>query len=102
VLDKGVVIDAWLRVSIVGIDLVTVEARVVVASCETYLKHAQAMGLTRLSARPVEPTPQTAAKQHDALVAENAALSALLAARKGSEAVRARPVRHGRRAVAIR
>ena len=40
VLDKGVVIDAWLTVSLVGIDLVTVKARVVVASIETYLTYA--------------------------------------------------------------
>ena len=38
VLDKGIVIDAWVRVSLVGIDLITVEARVVVASIDTYLK----------------------------------------------------------------
>ena len=36
VLDKGIVIDAWVRVSLVGIDLITVEARVVVASIDTY------------------------------------------------------------------
>lgn len=40
VLDKGIVIDAWLRVSLVGIELVTIEARVVVASLETYLDYA--------------------------------------------------------------
>ena len=40
VLDKGIIIDAWARVSLGGIDLLTVEARVVVASVETYLKHA--------------------------------------------------------------
>lgn len=44
VLDKGIVIDAWLRVSLVGIDLVTVEARVVVASIDTYLKYSEAVG----------------------------------------------------------
>jgi hypothetical protein len=44
VLDKGIVIDAWMRVSVVGIDLLTVEARVLVASFETYLQHAQAVG----------------------------------------------------------
>ena len=43
VLDKGIVIDAWVRVSLVGIDLLTVEARVVVASIDTYLRHADAM-----------------------------------------------------------
>jgi gas vesicle structural protein len=42
VLDKGIVIDAWVRVSLVGIDLMTIEARVVVASIETYLQKADA------------------------------------------------------------
>lgn len=46
VLDKGIVIDAWLRVSLVGIDLITVEARVVVASIDTYLKYSEAVGQT--------------------------------------------------------
>ena len=41
VLDKGIVIDAWVRVSLVGIDLITVEARVVVASIDTYLKYSE-------------------------------------------------------------
>ena len=41
VLDKGIVIDAWARVSLIGIDLITVDARVVVASIETYSKYAQ-------------------------------------------------------------
>ena len=39
ILDKGIVIDAWVRVSLIGIDLLTVEARVVVASIDTYRKH---------------------------------------------------------------
>ena len=38
VLDKGIVIDAWVRLSVVGIDLITIEARVVVASIQTYLQ----------------------------------------------------------------
>ncbi len=46
ILDKGVVIDAWARVSLVGIELLAVEARVVVASVETWLKYAEAVGLT--------------------------------------------------------
>jgi len=52
VLDKGIVIDAWVRISLVGIDLVTVEARVVVASIDTYLKYADAVGLVGLVSRP--------------------------------------------------
>src|SRR5438094_7897478 len=76
VLDKGIVIDAWVRVSLVGIDLITVEARVVVASIDTYLKYSEAVGTVAPVAKPV--AIDTAA--HDALVAENAALRARLAA----------------------
>lgn len=50
ILDKGIVIDAWARVSLVGIELLTVEARVVVASVETFLKYAEAVGLTATAA----------------------------------------------------
>ncbi len=46
ILDKGVVIDAWARVSLVGIELLAIEARIVVASVDTYLKYAEAIGLT--------------------------------------------------------
>jgi len=46
ILDKGLVIDAWVRVSVLGLELLTVEARVVIASVETYLKYAEAIGLT--------------------------------------------------------
>jgi hypothetical protein len=52
VLDKGIVIDAWVRISLVGIDLITVEARVVVASIDTYLKYADAVALAGLVSRP--------------------------------------------------
>jgi hypothetical protein len=46
ILDKGVVIDAWVRVSLVGIELIAIEARVVIASVDTFLKYAEAIGLT--------------------------------------------------------
>jgi hypothetical protein len=52
VLDKGIVIDAWVRLSLVGIDLITVEARVVVASIDTYLKYAEAVGAVASASRP--------------------------------------------------
>jgi hypothetical protein len=52
VLDKGIVIDAWVCVSVVGIDLLTIEARVVVASIQTYLKNATAIGELAPVARP--------------------------------------------------
>lgn len=46
VLDKGIVIDAWARISVVGIDLLGMKMNVVVASIETYLLYAEALGLT--------------------------------------------------------
>ena len=52
ILDKGIVIDAWVRISLVGIDLITVEARVVVASIDTYLRYAEAIGITSPVSRP--------------------------------------------------
>jgi gas vesicle structural protein len=52
VLDKGIVIDAYVRVSLVGIDLVSVEARIVVASVETYLRYAEAIAVTGQASRP--------------------------------------------------
>jgi len=46
ILDKGVVVDAWVRVSLVGIEILAVEARVVVSGVDTFLKYAEAVGLT--------------------------------------------------------
>jgi len=50
ILDKGVVIDAWARISLVGIELLAIEARVVISSVETFLKYAEAVGLTAQAA----------------------------------------------------
>ncbi|MFL5693852.1 MAG: gas vesicle structural protein GvpA [Ktedonobacteraceae bacterium] len=50
ILDKGIVIDAWIRISAVGIEVLAIEARVVVASVETYLRYAEAIGLTASAA----------------------------------------------------
>ncbi len=49
ILDKGVVVDAWVRISLVGIELLAIEVRAVVASVETYLKYAEAVGLTAMA-----------------------------------------------------
>jgi hypothetical protein len=43
-LDKGLVIDIYLRVSLIGIEILTVDARIVVASVDTYLRFAEAVG----------------------------------------------------------
>ncbi|HYZ30453.1 MAG TPA: gas vesicle protein GvpJ [Thermoleophilaceae bacterium] len=50
ILDKGLVIDVYVRVSLIGIEIVTVDARVVVASVETYLRFAEAAGRLNLEA----------------------------------------------------
>jgi gas vesicle structural protein len=52
VLDKGIVIDAYVRVSLVGIELLTIDARVVIASVDTYLRFAEAVN--RLDLQPSE------------------------------------------------
>jgi hypothetical protein len=63
ILDKGIVIDVWLTVSALGLELLTLEARIVVASCETYMKYAEGIGLTmnvappRVAALPVAALP---------------------------------------------
>jgi hypothetical protein len=46
ILDKGVVVDAWVRISLVGIEILAIEARVTVSGVDTFLKYAEAVGLT--------------------------------------------------------
>src|SRR4026208_606431 len=77
VLDKGIVIDAWVRVSLVGIDLIVVEARVVVASIDTYLKYSEAVSQVAPVSRP-----QAELGDHETVLRENAALRAERAATK--------------------
>ncbi len=79
VLDKGIVIDAWVRVSLVGIDLLTVEARIVVASIDTYLKYSEAVGITSPMSRPREVTSGDG--ELERMRAENADLRRQLALR---------------------
>lgn len=49
ILDKGLVIDAYVRVSLVGIELLTIDARIVVASVDTYLRFAEAVNRLDIS-----------------------------------------------------
>ncbi len=51
ILDKGLVIDAYVRVSVIGIELLTVDLRVVVASVDTYLRFAEAVDRLNLQAQ---------------------------------------------------
>src|SRR6201981_2850934 len=49
ILDKGMVIDAYVRVSLVGIELLTIDARIVIASVDTYLRFAEAVNRLDIS-----------------------------------------------------
>jgi len=52
ILDKGIVIDAYVNVSVAGVDLVSVDARIFVASVQTYLLYADAISATAGASRP--------------------------------------------------
>src|ERR671930_522431 len=78
VLDKGLVVAAWVRVSLVGIDLITVEARVVVGSIDTYLKYSEAVGQVAPLSKPAVES-----KGYEEVIAENDALRAQLATSPG-------------------
>jgi hypothetical protein len=54
VLDKGIVIDAYVRVALVGIEILTIDARIVIASVDTYLRFAEAVNRLDLSSRERE------------------------------------------------
>src|SRR5438874_2403602 len=58
ILDKGLVIDVFLRVSLVGIELLTVDARIVIASVDTYLRFAEAVNRLEISTSDSEGIPQ--------------------------------------------
>ena len=49
ILDKGIVIDAFVRVSLVGIEILTIDARIVIASVDTYLRFAEAVNRLNIS-----------------------------------------------------
>src|SRR5579859_6572943 len=56
--DKGLVVDVFLRVSLVGIELLTVDARIVIASVDTYLRFAEAVNRLDLGQSSDEGLPQ--------------------------------------------
>lgn len=58
ILDKGLVIDAYVRVSLVGIELVTIDARIVIASVDTYLRFAEATNRLDLYQQGGESLPE--------------------------------------------
>ena len=60
ILDKGLVIDAYVRVSLVGIELITIDARIVIASVDTYLRFAEATNRLDLYEKGGKDLPEMA------------------------------------------
>jgi hypothetical protein len=58
ILDKGLVIDIYIRVSLVGIELLTIDARIVVASVDTYLRFAEAVNRLDLNDTQTSGLPE--------------------------------------------
>jgi gas vesicle structural protein len=58
ILDKGLVIDAYVRLSVIGIEVITVDARVVIASVDTYLRFAEAVNRLDLTETEVSGLPE--------------------------------------------
>src|ERR671924_1331772 len=58
ILDKGLVIDVFVRVSLIGIEIVTIDARIVIASVDTYLRFAEAVNRLDLMATETQGLPE--------------------------------------------
>ena len=58
ILDKGLVIDAYVRISVIGIELVTIDARIVIASVDTYLRFAEAVNRLDLAETQIAGLPE--------------------------------------------
>ena len=58
ILDKGIVIDAYVRVSVIGIELVTIDARIVISSVDTYLRFAEAVRRLDLNETELSGLPE--------------------------------------------
>jgi hypothetical protein len=58
ILDKGLVIDAYVRVAVIGIELVTIDARIVIASVDTYLRFAEAVNRLDLTETQLSGLPE--------------------------------------------
>jgi gas vesicle structural protein len=58
ILDKGLVIDAYVRVAVIGIELITIDARIVIASVDTYLRFAEAVNRLDLAQTELAGLPE--------------------------------------------
>jgi gas vesicle structural protein len=58
ILDKGLVIDAYVRIAVIGIELITIDARIVIASVDTYLRFAEAVNRLDLTKTELAGLPE--------------------------------------------
>jgi gas vesicle structural protein len=76
ILDKGLVIDAYVRVAVIGIELVTIDARIVIASVDTYLRFAEAVNRLDLAQTQTQGLPELTEKGPE-MLAEGATEGAI-------------------------
>ena len=95
ILDKGLVIDAYVRVAVIGIELVTIDARIVIASVDTYLRFAEAVNRLDLTQTELSGLPELQEKgaeevtEHGIEQAEDKLTPSLKTAAKGAAAAAA-------------
>ena len=65
ILDKGLVIDAYVRVAVIGIELITIDARIVIASVDTYLRFAEAVNRLDLTQTELAGLPELTNKMEE-------------------------------------
>ena len=95
ILDKGLVIDAYVRVAVIGIELVTIDARIVIASIDTYLRFAEAVHRLDLNETELSGLPELQEKGAEEVTEhkiEDAEASRLRTVAKGAAAAMAAAV----------
>ena len=68
ILDKGLVIDAYVRVSVIGIEILTIDARIVIASVDTYLRFAEAVNRLDLAQTETAGLPELEERAAESVV----------------------------------
>ena len=89
ILDKGLVIDAYVRVAVIGIELITIDARIVIASIDTYLRFAEAVNRLDLTETELQGLPELQEKGAEEMTEhkiEGAEASGLRTVAKGAAA----------------
>jgi gas vesicle structural protein len=92
ILDKGLVIDAYIRVAVIGIELVTIDARIVIASIDTYLRFAETVNRLDLTQTELSGLPELQEKGAEEVAehkVENAEATGLRTVAKGAAAAAA-------------